>query len=111
MKPMKRHCPQCGFSLDPDNLSESVCPACGADPHDRNCPAGNLPLHVLLEDRTTLTEPLHTANEILGSDAFGEPEVVYAPDPELDFAIADAEGLWKALTDGPVLVAGNGLIN
>ena len=44
-------------------------------------------------------------------DAFGEPDVAYTPDPELDFAIDDAEGLLKALTDGPVLVAGNSLVN
>ena len=47
----------------------------------------------------------------LGAGAFGEPDNAYTPDPELDFAIDDAEGLWKALTDGPVLVAGNGLVN
>ena len=58
-----------------------------------------------------LRETLHTANEILGADAFGEPDVAYTPDPELDFAIDDAEGLLKALTDGPVLVAGNSLVN
>jgi hypothetical protein len=67
-------------------------------------------LAVVLEDAAS-PQTLHTANEILGVDAFGEPDVVYTPDPELDFAIDDAAGLFKALTDGPVLVAGNSLVN
>jgi hypothetical protein len=40
-----------------------------------------------------------------------EPEIDYAPDPELDLAIADAEALMRALTELPILVAGNRLIN
>jgi len=67
-------------------------------------------LAVVLEDAAS-AETLHTSNDILGADVFGEPEVAYAPDPELDLAIDDAEGLLKALTDGPVLVAGNSLVN
>jgi len=27
MKPTNQVCPECGFRLDPDNPSESVCPA------------------------------------------------------------------------------------
>ena len=110
MKPTNHLCPQCGFRLDPDNPSESVCPACGTDPHDGHRSLQDLCLAVVLEDAAS-AETLHTANEILGADAFGEPDVAYAPDPELDFAIDDAEGLLKALTDGPVLVAGNSLVN
>ena len=110
MKPTNHLCPQCGFRLDPDNPSESVCPACGNDPSDGHRPLQDLCLAVVLEDAAS-PQTLHTANEILGVDAFGEPDVVYTPDPELDFAIDDAEGLLKALTDRPVLVAGNSLVN
>src|SRR5436305_6436602 len=110
MKPMDHLCPQCGFRLDPDNRSESVCPACGSDPHDVQRPLQDLCLAVALEDAAS-AQSLHTANEILGADDFGEPEVEESPDPELNFAIEDAEGLLKALTDGPVLVAGNRLVN
>ena len=110
MKPTNQLCPQCGFRLDPDNPSESVCPACGNDPHDGHPPLQDLCLAVVLEDAAS-AETLQIANEILDADALGEPEVAYAPDPELDLAIDDAEGLLKALTDGPVLVAGNSLVN
>jgi len=110
MKPTSHLCPRCGFKLDPDNPSAPVCPACGADPQDRYPPLPDICLAAVLEDAAS-AETLQTANEILDADALGEPEVAYAPDPELDLAIDDAEGLLKALTDGPVLVAGNSLVN
>ena len=110
MKLTNQLCPQCGFKLDPDNPSAPVCPACGADPQDRYPPLPDICLAAVLEDAAS-AETLQTANEILEADALGEPEVAYAPDPELDLAIDDAEGLLKALTDGPVLVAGNSLVN
>lgn len=110
MKPTNLLFPQCGFRLDPDNPSELVCPACGSDPHDGHRPLPDLCLAAILADAAS-TERLQTANEILDADALGEPEVAYAPDPELDLAIDDAEGLLNALTDGPVLVAGNSLVN
>ena len=110
MKLTNQLCPQCGFRLDPDNPSESVCPACGTDPHDGHRPLPDLCLAAVLEDAAS-AETLQIANEILDADALGEPELAYAPDPELDLAIDDAEGLLKALTDGPVLVAGNSLVN
>src|SRR5438874_5526246 len=110
MKPTNQLCPQCGFRLDPDNPSEPVCPACGTDPHDGHRPLPDLCLATVPADAAS-AETHHTANEILDADALGEPEVAYAPDPELVLAIDDAEGLWKALTDGPVMVAGNSLVN
>jgi hypothetical protein len=67
-------------------------------------------LAAVIEDAAS-ADTLQTAIEILDADALGEPEVAYAPDPELDLAIDDAEGLLKVLTDGPVLVAGNSLVN
>jgi len=48
---------------------------------------------------------------VLDFDAAMEPEIDYVPDPELDLAIADGEALMHALTEGPILVAGNRLIN
>jgi hypothetical protein len=48
---------------------------------------------------------------MLGENAPTESETDYVPDPELDLAIADAEALREALTEGPILVAGNRLIN
>src|SRR6266536_4066602 len=110
MKTTNQLCPQCGFRLDPDNPSESVCPACGTDPHDGHRPLQDLCLATVLEDAAS-AETHPTANEILDADAHGEPEVAYAPDPEMDLAIDDAADLLRALTDGPVLVAGNSLVN
>ena len=52
-----------------------------------------------------------TLTQVLGWDAPMEPEIDYVPDPELDLAIADGEALREALTEGPILVAGNTLIN
>ena len=110
MKLINQVCPQCGFRLDPDNPSEAVCPACGTDPHDGHRPLQDLCLAAILEEAAS-AETLNTTNVILDADALGETEVAYAPDPELDLAIDDGEGLLKALTDGPVLVAGNSLVN
>jgi len=50
-------------------------------------------------------------SEVLGWDAPIESEIDYVPDPELDLAISDSEALREALTEGPILVAGNTLIN
>jgi hypothetical protein len=68
-------------------------------------------LAAVLEDAAAFAEGSQSANYVLGSEISAEPEVTYAPDPELDFVIGDAEALKQALMDGPVLVAGNGLIN
>ena len=111
MKLTNHPCPQCGFRLDPDNPSESVCPACGTDPHDGHWLTQDLHLATILEDAATPGETPQTADDILGAEASGEPDVAYSSDPELDFAIDDAEALMQALTDGPVLVAGNNLVN
>jgi hypothetical protein len=40
-----------------------------------------------------------------------EPEIDYVPDPELDLRNCRCEALMHALTEGPILVAGNRLIN
>ena len=102
MKPSNQVCPRCRFRLDPDNPSAVACPACG-QPEDH--------LATLLADATTLVEPLQTANEVPGSELPDEPDVGYLPDPELDFVIGEAEVLMQALSNGPILVAGNSLVN
>jgi len=110
MKPSNDLCPQCGFRVDPDNPSASVCPACGRDPQDaRSLTVDHRP--ALLGDATAFAETLQTANEVLGSELSDEPEVGYLPDPELDFVIGEAEALMRALSNGPVLVAGNSLVS
>ena len=110
MRPSNDVCPQCGFRVDPDNPSESVCPACGRDPQDAPSLTEDH-LAVLLADATTLAETLQIANDVLGSELSNEPDVGYLPDPELDFVIGEAEALMQALSNGPVLVAGNSLLN
>jgi hypothetical protein len=49
---------------------------------------------------------------VLQGDPPLEPEVEdYVSDADLDLIIADAEALRAALAEGPILVAGNKLIN
>ena len=110
MKPSNDVCTQCGFRVDPDKPSASVCPACGRDPqHTRSLTED--PLAALLADATAFSGTLQTGNDVLGSQLSDEPDVDYVPDPELDFVIGEAEALMQALSNGPVLVAGNGLVN
>jgi len=104
-------CPECGFRIDPYNASQAVCPACGADPNTPVVPGDDSNLAAAFEDGDAFAEAPVTVSQVLGWDAPMEPEIDYVPDPELDFAIADAEALWEALTEGPILVAGNRLIN
>jgi len=111
MKPTNHLCPQCGFRLDPDNPSESVCPACGADPHDARSLTQDLVLAAVPDDASASAETLQAARDILDTGVSAEPEIVYSPDPELDFAIADAAAVMESLTEGPILIAGNRLVN
>ena len=99
-------CPECGFRFDPDNESQVVCPGCGAGPADEGAE-----LAAAFEDGEAFAEAPVTLTQVLGWDAPMEPEIDYVPDPELDLAIADGEALREALTEGPILVAGNTLIN
>ena len=68
-------------------------------------------LAAAFEDGEAFTEAPVTLTEVLGWDAPIESEIDYVPDPELDLAIADGEALREALAEGPILVAGNTLIN
>ena len=104
-------CPECGFRLDPYNESQIVCPACGADPNVPVRPDSDSSLAAALEDGEALAEALVTLSDVLELGAPLEPEIYYVPDPELDLAIADGEALIHALTEGPILVAGNTLVN
>ena len=65
----------------------------------------------VLADGTAFAETLQTANDVPGSEPSDEPDVGYLPDPELDFVIGEAEALMQALSHGPVLIAGNRLVN
>ena len=92
------------------NLRWSV-PRCGADPTSSLRPDDGSELAAAFEDGEAFAEAPVTLTEVLGWDAPMEPEIDYVPDPELDLAIADGEALREALTEGPILVAGNRLIN
>ena len=104
-------CPHCGFRLDPYNESQAVCPACGADPNTPTRLDDDYSLSAALEDGEAFAEAPVTLNEVFVLDAPIDPEIDYVPDPELDFAIADAEALMQSLREAPILVAGNSLIN
>ncbi len=104
-------CPDCGFRLDPANASQLVCPACGADPTDPVRHDDESNLAAAFEDGEAFAEAPVNLTEVLGWDAPTEPEIGYVPDPESDLAFADAEALREALTEAPILVAGNRLIN
>jgi len=88
-----------------------VCPACGTDPTDPLRQDDDFNVAAAFEDGDAFAEAPVTLAEVLGWDAPVEPEIDYVPDPELDLAIADAEALREAMTEGPILVAGNRLIN
>ena len=104
-------CPECGFKFDPDNESQVVCPACGTDPNNPVRRDDDAKLAAGFEDAAAFAEAPLSLVEVLAGDAPLEPEIVYVPDPDLDFVIADGAALREALTEGPVLVAGNKLIN
>ena len=111
MKTINHLCPQCGFRLDPDNPSQPVCPACGCDPQDSHIGVQELNLAAVLDDLAVTADPPQPANDCLGAGSFVEPDAAYHPDPDLEFAIGDAETLRQTLADGPFLVAGNHLVN
>src|ERR1700687_3896215 len=101
---LEMSCPECGFRLDPANASLLVCPACGANPADPARYDDDSDLAAAFEDGEAFAGAPVTLTEVLGCDAPTEPETGYVPDPELEFAIADAEALREALTEGgPIL--------
>ena len=104
-------CPTCGFRLDPINESQVVCPACGADPTNPLRPEDGPEFAGAFEDGADFAEATVSLTEVFAADAPVEPETDYVPDPDLDLIIADAEALIAVLTEGPVLIAGNKLVN
>jgi hypothetical protein len=104
-------CPICGFRLDPINESQVVCPACGADPYNPPRSEDDPEIDAAFEDGAAFAEAAVSLTEVLAADAPMEPEIDYVPDPDLELMIADAEALRAALTEGPVLIAGNKLVN
>ena len=104
-------CPECGFRLDAINESQVVCPACGTDPRSGLLPESDSET-AAVEDAEAFAEEPTSLTEMLEGDARLESEVdYYISDPDLELIIADAEALRAALVEGPILVAGNKLIN
>lgn len=104
-------CPECGFRFDAINESQVVCPACGADP-TRLPPESDPETAAALDDAEAFAEASISLAEVLEGDAPLEQEFdYYVADPDLELIIADAEGLRAALIEGPILVAGNKLVN
>jgi hypothetical protein len=108
---MNHFCPHCGFKLDPDNPSQPDCPACGCDPRDSHMGGRDLYLAAVLEDLVAVADARQSANESLGAGPLHELDTAYCPDPDLDFAIGEAEALRQALVDAPFLVPGNRFVN
>ena len=104
-------CPTCGFRIDLINESQVVCPACGADPNNPLRPENAPEFAAAVEDGAAFAEAPVSLTDVLGGDAPMEPEIDYVPDPDLELMITDAEALKAALTEGPVLIAGNKLVN
>lgn len=105
-------CPECGFRFDAINESQVVCPACGADPSTGLTPESDSATAAALDDAEAFVEVPISLAEVLEGDAHLEQELdYYVSDPDLELIIADAEALRAALVEGPILVAGNKLIN
>ncbi len=105
-------CPECGFRFDAINESQVVCPACGTDPRSGLPPESDPETAAAFEDAEAFAEAPMSLAEVLEGDAPLEPEVdYYVSDPDLELIIADADALRAALVEGPILVAGNKLIN
>jgi hypothetical protein len=104
-------CSTCGFKLDPINESQVVCPACGADPNNQPRPDDDPETAAAFEDGAAFAEAPVSLTGVLAADDPMEPEIDYVPDPDLELMIADAKALRVALTEGPVLIAGNKLVN
>ena len=105
-------CPECGFRLDAINESQVVCPACGTDPRSGLPPESDPEIAAALDDAEAFAEATISLAEVLEGDSPLEQELDYCvADPDLELIIADAEALRAALVEGPILVAGNKLVN
>jgi len=108
---LQMRCPECGFKLDPVNESQQVCPACGRDPIRCEQMEDDSGIAAALADVASMADHLPLPSQGMEEAVALDPEVDYPPDPELDMIFADAEAYIKALFGGPILVAGNHLIN
>jgi len=109
---LEARCPECGFRFDAINESQVVCPACGTDPRIGLPPEVDPETAAAFEDAEALAEAPTSLAETLEGGARLELEVdYYVSDPDLELIIADAEALRAALMEGPILVAGNKLVN
>ena len=108
---MEMRCSECGFRLDPVNESQQVCPACGHDPIRCEAVEDGSEIAAALADVATVADHLplspHDVEEAVADDS----DMAYLLDPELDLILTDGEAYIKALFEGPILVAGNHLIN
>ena len=105
-------CPECGFRFDAINESQPVCPACGTDPCNGLSPETDPETAAALDDAEAFAGASISLAEVLEGDAPLEQEFdYYVTDPDLELILADADALRAALVEGPILVAGNKLIN
>lgn len=104
-------CSECGFRLDPVNESQQVCPACGRDPIRCEGAEEGLGIPAALGAVGSMADHLPASDQCKEEGLAVGAEVDYLPDPELDLMMAEAEAYIKALFEGPILVAGNQLIN
>ena len=105
-------CPECGFRFDTIDESQVVCPACGTDPRSGLPPESDSETAAAVDDAEAFAEAPISLAEVLEGDAHLEQELDgYVSDPDLELIIAGAEALRAALVEGPILVAGNRLIN
>jgi len=103
-------CPECGFRFDAINESQVVCPACGADPRSGLPLESDSEIVAALDDAEAFAEASISLAEVLEGDAPLELDY-YVADPDLEQIITDADALRAALVEGPILVAGNKLVN
>ena len=105
-------CPECGFRFDAINESQVVCPACGTDPRSGLPPESDPETPAALDDAEAFVPASISLAEVLEGDAPLEQEFdYYVADPDLELIIADADVLRAAMVEGPILVAGNKLVN
>ena len=105
-------CPECGFRFDAINESQVVCPACGADPRSGLPPESDPETAAALDDAEVFAEASISLTEVLEGNGPLEQEFdYYVGDPDLELVIADADALRAAMVEGPILVAGNRLVN
>ena len=108
---IEMRCSNCGFRVDPVNESQQVCPACGVDPIHRDGEQYDSELTAAVADVDSVANHLPLPGQSVEESLPVDLDVDYLPDPELDLMMAEGEACLRALLKGPILVAGNQLIN